>query len=145
MTRIDFYFNANDRIRMACKIVAKAYRQKLRVVIFVSDNDSAKTLDQMLWSDEPTGFIPHCKSTHSLAEHTAVLIAASAQQLPHDEVLVNLTDRPPEAFGRFQRLIEIVSMTSADRDSARQRFRFYKDRGYEIRNHDLSARSAPGQ
>ncbi len=38
MTRIDFYFNASDRIRMACKVAAKAYRQKLRVVVWIADN-----------------------------------------------------------------------------------------------------------
>lgn len=145
MTQIDFYFNANDKIRMACKIAAKAYRQRLRVVICTPDNESAKSVDQRMWSDDPTDFIPHCKSTHSLVFQTPVLISMSTEQLPHDEVLINLLDRPPEAFGKFQRLIEIVSIDTFDRESARQRFRFYKDRGYEIRNHDLSARNASRQ
>ncbi len=145
MTRIDFYFNANDRIRMACKITAKAYRQKLGVVVCVADGESAKLVDQILWADEPTGFIPHCKSTHSLIMQTPVVIATSVEQSLHDEVLINLTDKPPEAFSRFQRLVEIVSLDSSDRNSARERFRFYKDRGYEMHNHDLSARSDTAQ
>ena len=35
-------------------------------------------------------------------------------------------------------LIEIVSLDEEDRAQARDRFRFYRDRGYEIRTHDLS-------
>jgi DNA polymerase-3 subunit chi len=35
-------------------------------------------------------------------------------------------------------LIEIVSLDEQDRADARERFRFYRDRGYEIRTHDLS-------
>lgn len=140
MTRIDFYFNANDRIQMACKITAKAYRQKLGVFVCVADGESAKLVDRLLWSDDPTGFIPHCGGTHSLAMHTPVLIAMTTEQSSHDDVLINLTDRPPEAFSRFRRLVEIVSLDASDRNSARERFRFYKDRGYEIFHHDLSAR-----
>lgn len=140
MTQIDFYFNARDRIRIACRIATKAYRQNLRVLVLVPDNESATSVDQILWTDEPTGFIPHCKTTHTLVMNTPVLIATSAEQSWHEEVLINLTDRPPELFGKFLRLIEIVSLDSSERDLARHRFRFYKERGYEIRNHDLSAR-----
>jgi DNA polymerase-3 subunit chi len=35
-------------------------------------------------------------------------------------------------------VIEIVSTDGADRELARERYRFYRDRGYEIRNHDMS-------
>jgi DNA polymerase-3 subunit chi len=41
-------------------------------------------------------------------------------------------------FSRFQRLVEIVGRDDEDREAARARFRFYRDRGYEIVNHDLS-------
>lgn len=140
MTRIDFYFNANDKFHLACKITAKAYRQRLGVFVCVADVDSAKLIDQILWSDDPTGFIPHCRSTHSLAIHTPILIATNTEKSWHDDVVINLTDRPPETFSRFSRLVEIVSLDGSDRISARERFRFYKDRGYEIYHHDLLAR-----
>jgi DNA polymerase-3 subunit chi len=58
--------------------------------------------------------------------------------LLHDEVLLNLRAGQPQFFGRYQRLIEIVGLDDDDRARARERFRFYRDRGYEIRTHDLS-------
>ena len=57
---------------------------------------------------------------------------------PHDEVLINLRPEWPPFFSRFQRLIEIVSLDEEDRSQARARFKFYRDRGYEIKSHDLS-------
>jgi DNA polymerase-3 subunit chi len=57
--------------------------------------------------------------------------------LVHDEVLVNLREQWPACFSRFLRLVEIVGRDEADRQAARERFRFYRDRGYEIRHHDL--------
>jgi len=53
-------------------------------------------------------------------------------------VLLNLRPECPQYFSRFRRLIEIVGVEDADRAGARERFRFYRDRGYEIRTHDLS-------
>ena len=67
---------------------------------------------------------------------------AAASQLLHDEVLLNLRPEWPPFFSRFQRLIEIVSLDDEDRAAARERYRFYRDRGYEIRTHDLSKTSA---
>ena len=53
-------------------------------------------------------------------------------------MLLNLHCEWPPAFSRFQRLVEIVGRDDEDRAAARGRFRFYRDRGYEIVNHDLS-------
>ena len=59
--------------------------------------------------------------------------------LLHDQVLINLRAEWPPFFSRFQRLVEIVSLDEEDCGSARGRFRFYRDRGYAIQTHDLSA------
>ena len=96
----------------------------------------------MLWIAPPIGFVPHCMAEHRLAAETPVLIARDAETTPHDEVLINLHDEWPPAFARFQRLVEIVSRDEADKQAARGRYKFYKDRGYEIRTHNLAAAGA---
>ena len=58
--------------------------------------------------------------------------------LSHD-VLLNLDIEHPPFFSRFQRLIEITGTTPEDTQAARKRYRFYQDRGYEIRHHKLGA------
>jgi len=50
-------------------------------------------------------------------------------------VLVNLHAEPPPFFSRFERLAEIVGVD--DVPAGRERFRFYRERGYEMRTHDL--------
>ena len=93
----------------------------------------------MLWTTPATGFVPHCAPGDPLAAQTPVIIDCSTDDnLLHDEVLINLRPEQPPYFGRYQRLIEIVSLDDGDRAGARDRFRFYRDRGYEIRSHDLS-------
>ena len=147
MTQIDFYTHVSNKLSVACRLAAKAHAQGLRVAVMCPDAAVAQSFDRMLWTVAPLAFVPHCDASHPLAARTPVVIdhegLFNAQpptaQLPHDEVLLNLREEWPPVFSRFQRLIEIVSVDDADRACARARFKFYRDRGYEIRSHDLSA------
>ena len=138
MTRIDFYFEAEDKLQVACRLAAKAARQKLRVLIYAADEAAAQRIDKLLWTWQATGFLPHCMTRSPLAVQTPVLITHDPEDTPHDEVLLNLHHAWPPAFSRFERLVEIVGREADDREAARARFRFYRDRGYEIAKHDLS-------
>ena len=138
MTRIDFYFEAADKLQVACRLSAKAAQQQLRVLIYTADEAHAQRIDRLLWTWQATGFLPHCMTKSPLAGQTPVLITHDPEDTPHDEVLLNLHHAWPPAFSRFQRLVEIVGRENEDREAARARFRFYRDRGYEIVNHDLS-------
>ena len=138
MTRIDFYFEAEDKLQVACRLSAKATKQKLRVLIYAPDETEAQKIDRLLWTWQPAGFLPHCMTRSPLAAQTPVLITHDPEDTPHDEVLLNLHSAWPPAFSRFQRLVEIVGRDDNDREAARGRFRFYRDRGYSISNHDLS-------
>jgi DNA polymerase-3 subunit chi len=84
------------------------------------------------------GFVPHCAPDDPLAADTPVIVDCRGEPLAHEEVLVNLRPEWPPFFSRFQRLIEIVGTDGEDRAQARERFRFYRNRGYEIHTHDLS-------
>ena len=56
--------------------------------------------------------------------------------LVHDDVLINLQQSQSTIFSRFKRLIEIVGADESDKVLARVRYKFYRDRGYEIRSYD---------
>ncbi|HET8609608.1 MAG TPA: DNA polymerase III subunit chi [Burkholderiales bacterium] len=142
MTQVDFYTHVEDRLRTACVLAGKAYASGMRVLVFCADHAAAQKFSHLLWSAPSTGFVPHCMATDALAGITPVIVDHEGTNIPHDEVLINLRDEWPPFFSRFQRLLEIVSLDEAEREAARQRFRFYRDRGYEIRSHDRSRAGA---
>lgn len=137
MTRIDFYLDADDRLQIACRVAAKALAQDHTVLIYAPDGEVARTIDRLLWTTPAIGFVPHVMADHKLATQTPVVIARGAEALPHDDVLVNLDRGEPAAFARFHRLVEIVGRDEDDKQAARGRYRFYRDRGYEIHTHRL--------
>ena len=60
MTSIDFYFNADDRLGVACRLAGKALQQKKRVLIYAPRHELAEKIDRMLWTAKAVSFIPHC-------------------------------------------------------------------------------------
>ena len=93
----------------------------------------------MMWTTPATGFVPHCMAHDALACETPVLISAAATEPNGCDILLNLGDECPPSFERFERLLEIVSRAGEDRKGARKRYRFYRERGYPISDHDLAA------
>lgn len=141
MTQIDFYFHVEDKLRTACSLSTKAYTRGLRVLAFCQNRETGQKLSRMLWSAHALSFVPHCDCDDSLVPVTPVIIDHVGNEPAHDQVLLNLRSELPGYFSRFQRLIEIVSLDEEDRRLARERFRYYRDRGYEIRSHDMSRRT----
>lgn len=138
MTRIDFYTHVENKFQTLCTLAAKALAKNVRIMILTPDADATERVDKLLWSQPAIGFLPHCSSQHRLAPVTPIILDHATEPVVHEQVLINLCDACPPLFSRFERLIEIVCLEEADRESARNRFRFYRDRGYEIRTHDLS-------
>ena len=141
MTSIDFYFNADDRLGVACRLAGKALQQKKRVLIYAPQPEMAQKIDRLLWINTATSFIPHCYLHDPLATETPVLIAAGEESAPaaaNCDVLLNLAAACPPFFERHERLLEIVAQDDAGRSAGRARYAYYRDRGYAIRNHDLA-------
>jgi DNA polymerase-3 subunit chi len=137
MTEVFFYTHAEDKRQTACALTVKALARGMRVMLLTADAAATDQLSRLIWSVPATGFVPHCRSNNALAAVTPVIVDHAPEPLLHDQVLINLCDETPAFFSRFQRLVEIVGTDETDRESARTRFRFYRDRGYEIRTHQL--------
>ncbi len=138
MTSIDFYFNAEDRLQVACRLAGKALAQGKRVLIYAPDADTAQRIDRMLWTWPATGFVPHCSMHDPIAGQTPVLIGDEPAAAARCDVLLNLAAGTPPAFERFERLLEVVALEGPEREEARSRYRYYRERGYLIADHDLA-------
>jgi DNA polymerase-3 subunit chi len=140
MTTIDFYTNVAHPLKLAARIVAKAYRMHGSVRVLTPDADTTNTLDRLLWLDPPLAFLPHCRLASPVAAETPIWVDEVLEHPGSGTVLVNLHEEPPPFFSRFERLAEVVGADEAQLAAGRARFRFYRERGYEMRQHDWSER-----
>lgn len=141
MTRVDFHFNAPDKLGYGCRLVRKIHRAGQKAVVCAADAALLDRFDEALWTFSALDFIPHVWAHDPLAAQTPVVLAgpdAAVEALPHHDVLVNLGGAQPPWFASFERLIELVGDDEPDRVGARERWRFYRDRGYALQRHDVA-------
>lgn len=140
MTQVFFYHGAADKIAAACALLSGAYAKKKPMLVYAVENEVASSVDRMLWTKGALSFVPHCRADSPLAAETPILITDDLENIAQDERLMNLSHEIPPGFARFQSLIEVVGQDEADRLAARDRVKFYKDGGHEVRYFDLSDR-----
>ena len=141
MTEVAFHFNAPDKLGYACRLLRKAVGTGARVMV-TGGSGTLRELDVALWTFAPLEFLPHCygDATAVALAASPVVLSESVRSAPHQQVLVNLGERVPEGFERFERLIEVVTGDEEDRLEGRRRWKYYADRGYAITRHDLGSR-----
>jgi DNA polymerase-3 subunit chi len=137
VTTIDFYHQVDDKHDFVRRLCAKALATRSKLMLWPADQEACRRLSRLLWSVPATGFVPHVTAGDPLAELTPIILDSEPARFPHEQVLVNLRAEVPPFFSRFERLVEIVSVDEEDAREARNRFRYYRDRGYELRPHDM--------
>lgn len=133
MTRIDFHSNVPDKLLYACRLVRKARSANCNIVLRVDDHALLSKLDEALWTFSALDFLPHVTAGDPLAVSTPIVLTDSDEaELPHHQVLINLSSGTPTHFARFERMFEIISSDDIDKAAGRDRYRFYQQRGYPL-------------
>jgi DNA polymerase-3 subunit chi len=141
MTKVDFYILKDKApqagMQFACRLAEKIFKDGHEVYINTASGQQLKQLDDLLWTFRQGSFLPHAVYTSNEPEATPILLGHAIEPDGPSDVLVNLAEDIPAFFSRFSRVTELVSGDDTQRETARTRFRFYKDRGYTVRSHQL--------
>ncbi|MDQ2990090.1 MAG: DNA polymerase III subunit chi [Pseudomonadota bacterium] len=133
MTRIDFHTNIPDKLSYACRLARKAYAAGGKLVLLTEDAAQAEQLNEALWNVSETDFLPHVMAGDPLTAQTPIIVTDSDQgDLPHGDMLVNLTRRTPANVDRFNRVFEIISIDEDDAAAGRKRYVAYKQQSYPL-------------
>lgn len=148
MARVDFYIlpesGGQSRQQFACSLTARAWKAGHRICLLAADRARAAELDDLLWAFRDISFIPHALVDNPEADEAPVLIGwddpdSICNNAPDVNVLINLADDMPPGARKFDRIAEIVGGDAAERQSARQRYRHYRDQGHDLHNHTIEA------
>ena len=143
MTAIEFHVNQDDKLHYACRLLRKAYRMGTNTVV-TAEPQLLQQLDNLLWQFSSTDFLPHC-SSNSPAQTVAVtpiVLTAQLDACLSDGVLINLGQSVAPGFECFERVIEVASSQEEDLLAARGRWKFYQERGYPLKRHEVATTDA---
>jgi DNA polymerase-3 subunit chi len=85
-------------------------------------------------------FIPHkiVRDEADAAPAEPVLIGLNRGPVGERwDLMINLAPEVPEFFSRYRRVAEVVDGDATRRALSRDRYRFYRDRGYTLNTHQV--------
>ena len=144
MTQVAFHIGIDDRVAYCCRLVRKVLASGAQALI-LGDATLLRRVDAALWAEEAAGFTPHAMADAPapVASRSPVLLAAQVPtDLARQSVLINMTDQLPDDPHARDRVIELVSADEQAIQDARVRWKSYKQRGFELVNHDVRQRAA---
>ena len=139
MPRVDFYIlsESASRENFSCDLAAKIQKQNLGLHIQTGSRDEACRLDDLLWTFRDISFVPHSLCDADDLDSNNISLGWPGVNTPHSDVLLNLDAVIPNNAGDFDRVVEIVPPDESYKAEARQRYKHYRDNGYELHNHDM--------
>ena len=143
MTRVDFYVLSDDapdaKLRVACRLIEKAFDSGARVYAHAPSIAEAQRLDELLWTFSDRTFIPHEVTENGEASHERVVVLIGMGPAPasHRQILVNLTGSLPADIEGFERIAEIVDVDPENKRLSRERYKAYRERGCALESHNL--------
>jgi len=140
MTQVDFHIlqetSVEARWLYVCRFIEKVERLGHSILVIVNTIEEAQELDDLLWSFKPESFIPHqILGSDEEAKVEITFLANAADTSAHHDVLINLGNQIPDYFSRFARVAEIVIQEPKILENTREHYKFYKQRGYPITQH----------
>ncbi|MBL1276563.1 MAG: DNA polymerase III subunit chi [Ectothiorhodospiraceae bacterium] len=141
MTKVDFYIlSTGTREQLACRLAEKAYTLGNRIYIHTETTEQSTLMDELLWSFREASFVPHEQYQAGSESESPIQIGCHNSPESHCEVLINLSSEVPLFFSRFLRVAELVGTEKEAKTQGRDRFRFYRDRGYPLETHELGSK-----
>jgi len=141
MAKIDFYIleenHETARLRLVCRLIEKAYKNRHRIYVHTENQLAAHALDEMLWTYREDSFLPH--NLYGDGPEPAPPIQIGFEQHPekHRDILINLNSQVPAFYTQFARVFEIVSADAQVQSRSREHFKQYRAEGHDINTHKL--------
>ncbi len=142
--QVDFYIletdAAREQLRTACRLAEKAWHKGHRVFIHTDSKETARSLDDMLWTYRQDSFVPHALFAQGVGDAEPVepvLVGDGTAEPANIDVLINLGESIPSFADRSARVAEIVGAGESARRAGRVRYRDYRDRGITIQKYNL--------
>lgn len=141
--KIDFYLLdrhlADGRLRAACRLSKKIQGLGHRIYVQTPEPEQAKLLDDLMWTFDQSSFVPHGLYDPDCPDRdTPVAIGSHTAPVDGYNVLISLLESVPESYDSFPRVVELVDNTPQDKALARDRYRWYRDRGCDLDKHEIS-------
>jgi len=141
MSSVTFHVNVGNRQDYLCRLARKSIATGTKTVMLIQ-LEALDVIDLLLWTVSDSSFLAHCRNTAapSVLARSDLILTTRLQPGLTGQVLVNTSDRMPDGYRCFDRVIEVVGTDDSERQAARLRWRQYSGCGDELLHFDAQGR-----
>jgi len=142
MTQVEFYSVESEQNKLPfthiVEVVKRGYRKGQKIFIHTDSKKLAEKMDEILWTQDAKSFLPHQLMGED--ENTKPPIEIGFGQAPNmrPDILINLSSEVPPFFSQFNWVFEYAFGDDENKEKARERFKFYRDRGYPLNHRKIT-------
>lgn len=128
MKRIVFYYDLEDDERelFICRYLSRMIHENILIV-----TDNLDELNRLIWSFDPTSFIPHCLVGDSLASKTGIWLSDKIlNQSRENEILISMKANPINESWSDSEVIYLVE--KSEPEEYRQLVKDYRDKKFRV-------------
>ncbi len=141
MPTFDFYIieesQGNARLRLTCRLIEKAYKNRHRIYVHADTQNTAHQLDEMLWTYREDSFLPHNLYGDGPEPAPPIQIGFAVTPDKQRDILINLSLTVPAFYPQFARVLEVISNDAEIQAAGREHYKQYRADGHPINIHKL--------
>ncbi len=142
MTNIEFYSVEDEHNKLPLahitEVVKRGYRKGQQIFIHAENKGLAEKIDEILWSHDAKSFLPHQLVGEDENTKPPIEIGFGQEPTNHPDILINLSNDVPSFFSHFKWVFEYAYGDDENKEKARTRFKFYRERGYPLNHRKIS-------
>ena len=143
MTQIEFYSVESEQNKLPfahiTEVVKRGYRKGQKIFIHTENKKLAEKMDEILWTQDAKSFLPHQLVGEDENTKPPIEIGFGQEPSIHPDILINLASEVPLFFSQFNWVFEYAFGDDENKEKARTRFKFYRERGYPLNHRKISA------
>jgi DNA polymerase-3 subunit chi len=152
--KVSFYVlsdsKAQDFLGFICQLTQTALNKSSQSLLILVGDDAelSSTLDEALWAQEATSFIPHQRllanntegddSKVDINKRLAPVLLGAYMPADFDGIVINTTAQPVNAFmqatsnAQPTRILELIKPDATSVQEGRNKYKAYQQLGYEL-------------
>lgn len=133
-TEIRFYHLQRQTLKQALpQLLNKALGAGHKIIVKLNTADTVEDMNQHLWTFHPDRFLPHGSKKDGFAADQPIWLTPDNDNPNQANVLITGEGAVPESPENFTLCCEFLNGFDEDEvNAARQRWKTYKDQGFEI-------------
>ena len=90
MTRVEFFFNVEDKLTKTAELCERAVDKSRELMIFTQNDEMNIAVQGVLWRQSATSFLASIRPSQAMHMHSSILVTDNGDKLEKDDILINL-------------------------------------------------------